>query len=76
MLSDETAFLAAPTPQAFAAAMLAALRDPAAAQAVGERARTLAETKYSEAAYLAKTGAALALLGGPPAREEVAGGVA
>ena len=76
VLSDETAFLAAPTPQAFAAAMLAALRDPAAAQAVGERARTLAETKYSEAAYLAKTGAALALLGGPPAREEVAGGVA
>ena len=75
VLSDETAFLAEPQPAAFSAAILRALQDPVEAQAIGERARALAETKYSEAAYLAKTGAAVALLASP-AREEVAGGVA
>ncbi len=76
VLSDETAFLADAVPEPFAAAILAALLDPVAARAVGERARALADAKYSEAAYLAKTSAALALLAGPPAPAEVAGGVA
>jgi glycosyltransferase involved in cell wall biosynthesis len=74
VLSDDTAFLAEPTPPAFGAAILAALRDPAAARAVGDRARSLAETKYSEAAYIAKTHTAMALLAGPV--REVAGGLA
>jgi glycosyltransferase involved in cell wall biosynthesis len=75
VLTDETSFLADPTPRAFAEAVLAALRDPAAAKAVGERARTLAEIKYSDTAYIAKTHAAMALLAGR-VREEVAGGLA
>jgi glycosyltransferase involved in cell wall biosynthesis len=75
VLSDETAFLADPTPEAFAAAILAALQDPASAKAIGERARTLAESKYSDAAFIAKTSAAIALLLAPP-REEPAGGLA
>jgi glycosyltransferase involved in cell wall biosynthesis len=75
VLSDETAFLAEPTPSAFAAAILEALRNPAAAAAIGERARSLAESKYSDAAYMAKTHAAMSLLSGP-VREEVAGGLA
>jgi glycosyltransferase involved in cell wall biosynthesis len=75
VLADETAFLADPTPAAFAAAILSALRDPAAARVVGERARALAETKYSDAAYLAKTSAAMAVLAGG-VRQEAAGGLA
>jgi glycosyltransferase involved in cell wall biosynthesis len=75
VLSEDTAFLADPTPEAFAAAILTALRDPSAAHAVGERARALAETKYSDAAYVAKTSAAVGMLAGD-AREQVAGGVA
>lgn len=75
VLTDETAFLADPEPAAFAAAILAAVRNPTAAREVGERARRLAETKYSEAAYLAKTSTAIAMLAGE-ARQEVAGGVA
>ena len=75
VLTDETAFLADPTPSAFASAILAALRDPAAARLIGERARALAETKYSDAAYLAKTSAAMAVLAGE-ARQAVAGGLA
>ncbi len=63
VLSDDTAFLADPTPAAFAAALLAAIRDPAAARAVGDRAKTLAEAKYSDAAYIAKTKTAMSMLG-------------
>ena len=75
VLSEETAFLAAPNPADFAEAILRALGDPAAAHAVGQRARALAEAKYSDAAFIAKTRAAVsALVGG--SREEVAGGVA
>jgi glycosyltransferase involved in cell wall biosynthesis len=75
VLSDDTAFLAEPTASAFAGAILHALRDPAAAGAIGERARSLAESKYSDAAYMAKTHAAMSLLAGP-VRQEVAGGLA
>jgi glycosyltransferase involved in cell wall biosynthesis len=75
VLDDRTAFLAEPTPQAFAAAILDALRDPDAAVIVGERARALAEEKYSEAAYIAKTNLALSALAGH-GREQVARGVA
>jgi glycosyltransferase involved in cell wall biosynthesis len=75
VLSDETAFLADATPEAFASAILTALQDPGAASAVGERARALAEHKYSDEAFIAKTGAAVAMLQ-TPAREEPAGGLA
>ncbi len=49
--------------------MLAAFRDPARAAAVGERARRLAEARYSDEAYLAKTQRACDLLFGPVASE-------
>jgi glycosyltransferase involved in cell wall biosynthesis len=75
VLSDETAFLADPTPVAFASAILRALQDPAGARVIGERARVLAETKYSDAAFIAKTRTAVAMLL-TPAREETAGGLA
>jgi glycosyltransferase involved in cell wall biosynthesis len=55
VLSDDTAFLTEPTPEAFAAGILKALDDPAAAEEVGRRARHLAETKYTDEAFIAKT---------------------
>ncbi len=71
VLSDDTAFLADPTPAGFAQGILAALADPAAAAAVGVRARQLAETRYSDEAYLAKTRRACDLLfAGVPAAAE------
>jgi glycosyltransferase involved in cell wall biosynthesis len=75
VLSSDTAFLADPTPAMFADALLAALNDPERAGRVGEAARRLAETRYSDAAYLAKTKEAFALLV-HPARGEVERGVA
>jgi len=62
VLSPETAFLAEPTPAKFAQAILAALNDRASAARVGEAAKRLAEARYSDAAYLAKTKEAFALL--------------
>jgi glycosyltransferase involved in cell wall biosynthesis len=62
VLSEETAFLADPNPQAFGQAILRVIQDSTAATAVGERAKALAEEKYSEAAYMSKTSAALGLL--------------
>jgi glycosyltransferase involved in cell wall biosynthesis len=59
VLSDEIAFLASPDPQAFAAAILEALADPARADQVGERARQLAATRYSDEAFMAKTRTAI-----------------
>ena len=58
VLSAETAILADPTPSAFAAAMARVIDDPAAAAAVGAKARSVAETEYSDEAYIAKTRAA------------------
>jgi hypothetical protein len=75
VLDDETAFLAEPNPRAFGAAILKAIQDPAVAALVGERARALAEEKYSEAAYMSKTSAALGLLNGRRP-EQVARGAA
>jgi hypothetical protein len=55
VLDDDTAILTGATPREFAGGILAALVDPARAAAVGARARTLAETKYSYERYLEKT---------------------
>lgn len=63
VLSDETAILTEPTPEAFAGGILLALEDVARADAVGQRARDLAETKYSYDAYLDKTRQACQALG-------------
>jgi glycosyltransferase involved in cell wall biosynthesis len=75
VLDDQVAVLTDPTPQAFADGVLRALADPAAAARMGARAAALAASKYSDEAYLARTRAAMARLGPPPA-EQVAGRVA
>ena len=75
VLDDTTAFLAEPTPDAFATTIVAALDHPDRAQAIAARARVLADTKYSEEAFLAKTRQACEMLVGE-ARAEVAGGLA
>ena len=75
VLDDEVAFLTGATPEAFGAGIVAALSDPVRARAVGDRARHLAETKYSYEAYLARTRQACEHLFGEPAGQ-VAGGVA
>jgi glycosyltransferase involved in cell wall biosynthesis len=68
VLSDDTAILTGVTPREYADGLLAGLIDPARAAAVGRRARELAETKYSYAAYLEKTRqACAALMSAPPA---------
>jgi glycosyltransferase involved in cell wall biosynthesis len=68
VLSDDTAILTGVTPRDYADGILAGLDDPARATAVGRRARELAETKYSYAAYLEKTRqACAALMAAPPA---------
>jgi len=64
VLDDETAILTDATPAAFADGIVAALRDRARAAAVGQRARRLAETKYSYEAYLDRTRQAYAALFG------------
>ena len=55
VLDDDTAILTDVSADAFAAGILRALDDPAGAAAIGQRARTLAETKYSYEAYLERT---------------------
>jgi glycosyltransferase involved in cell wall biosynthesis len=55
VLSDDTAILTDATPDGFAAGILTALSDPRRAREVGERARMLAETKYTYEAYLQRT---------------------
>ncbi len=74
VLDDAVAILTPPTPEGFAEGILAAVADPERARAVGERARQLAETKYSYEAYLDRTRDACAHLNGTAA--QVAGGVA
>jgi glycosyltransferase involved in cell wall biosynthesis len=76
VLDDGVAFLTEPTPEGFAAGILAAIQDRARAEAVGARARALAETKYSYDAYLGRTREACEWLFGRPAAPQVAGGVA
>ena len=75
VLDNDVAFLTEASPAGFAAGILTALSDPQHAREVGERARHLAETKYSYEAYLARTRQACALLFGDAA-PQVAGGVA
>jgi len=74
VLDDDVAILTAPTAESFAQGILDALADPPRARAMGDRARTLAETKYSYDAYLSRTREACAHLSGSAA--QVAGGVA
>jgi glycosyltransferase involved in cell wall biosynthesis len=62
VLGDDTAILTGITPPDYAEGILAALADPARAAAIGQRARALAETKYSYSAYLDKTRQAYAAL--------------
>src|SRR6185436_2013588 len=47
VLDDDVAFLTAATADAFAVGIIAALTDHVRARAVGDRARELADTKYS-----------------------------
>ncbi|HVL67870.1 MAG TPA: glycosyltransferase family 4 protein [Vicinamibacterales bacterium] len=75
VLDDTVAILTPPTPEGFAAGILSGIEDPAYARAVGERARQLAETKYSYEAYLERTRQAMAYLTTPSA-PQVAGGAA
>jgi glycosyltransferase involved in cell wall biosynthesis len=75
VLNDDVAILTEPTPADFAAGILAALSDRDRARAVGDRARELADTKYSYEAYLARTREACAHLTGK-STAQVAGGIA
>src|SRR5262249_3776631 len=65
VLNDQTAILTGATPQEFAAGILSGLNDRARADAIGARARELAETKYSYEAYLERTREACAALEDP-----------
>jgi glycosyltransferase involved in cell wall biosynthesis len=75
VLSDDTAFLADPTPDAFAKAILEVLTWPDRAAETGARARALADTKYSDEAFIARTQQAVGALV-DRSRPEAAGGVA
>jgi glycosyltransferase involved in cell wall biosynthesis len=75
VLNDDVAILTAATPEGFGAGILVALTDPHRARAVGDRAKELADTKYSYEAYLTQTRQACAHLTGE-ATPQVAGGVA
>jgi len=65
VLSDDTAILTDATPQAFADGIVFGFADPGRARAIGARARTLADTKYSYEAYLERTRQACAAIGAP-----------
>jgi glycosyltransferase involved in cell wall biosynthesis len=65
VLSDETAILTGASPQEFADGMVVGLTDLPRGQSVGRRARELADTKYSYAAYLERTRQACAALAAP-----------
>ena len=75
VLDDSVAVLTEATPDAYAAGILRAVDDPAEAEAIGRRARELADTKYSYEAYLERTRHAYAELFGSGAAQ-VARGVA
>jgi glycosyltransferase involved in cell wall biosynthesis len=64
VLNDDVSVLTAPTPDGLAAGILGALADPVAARVLGERARALAESKYSYEAYVARTREAVERLAG------------
>jgi hypothetical protein len=75
VLNDDTSFLAEAQPEPFGAAILQAINAPDLAADKGRRAREMAESKYSDEAFIAKTRIACGLLAGEE-RAEVAGGVA
>jgi glycosyltransferase involved in cell wall biosynthesis len=62
VLGDDTAILTGATPREFADGILAALGDRAAAEAIGRRARAMADARYSYEAYLERTREACAAL--------------
>ena len=68
VLSDDTAILTAATAQAFGAGILAALTDRERAARVGAQAKALAQTKYSDEAYLERTRQACEMLFGQVGR--------
>ncbi len=70
VLDDETSILTEPEPVAYAAGILAAISDRARAREIGARAKAMADVKYSEAAYLAKTREAMRILAEPHASAE------
>ena len=76
VLSDETAVLTEPTAEAFAAGILRLLDDPGHGATIGNKARALAETKYSYDAYLERTRQACRALVEPPASSAAVKGVA
>jgi glycosyltransferase involved in cell wall biosynthesis len=55
VLDDDTSILTEPTPSAYAQGIIDAVNDPARAAAIGAQAKAMADVKYSEEAYLAKT---------------------
>jgi glycosyltransferase involved in cell wall biosynthesis len=63
VLDDGVAILTEATPAAFAAGILQAIGDPAAAARIGDAAAELAATKYSYETYLARTREAIGRLG-------------
>jgi glycosyltransferase involved in cell wall biosynthesis len=75
VLNDDVAILAEATAPAFGDAIVRALADPNRARIIGERARQLAETKYSYETYLERTRKACAHLTGDGS-PQVVGGVA
>jgi glycosyltransferase involved in cell wall biosynthesis len=68
VLDDDTAILTGTSPTEFAGGILAALANVVKAAAIGQRARQLAETKYSYEAYLEKTRRACQELGADEAQ--------
>ncbi|MGE5813137.1 MAG: glycosyltransferase family 4 protein [Acidobacteriota bacterium] len=74
VLDDDIAVLTEATPEGYARGILGLLADPARAQAIGRRARELAETKYSYEAYLERTRQACEWLAGRRGEPEVAAG--
>ena len=75
VLDDDVAILTEPAAASFAEGILRALRDPADARAIGERAARLAATKYSYEAYLDRTRQVVTRLA-QPAAAPVAGSLA
>lgn len=76
VLTDEVAILTDPTPEAFAAGIVRALRDVRLARQLGEKALALAESRYSYDVYLDRTREACAALADAAPTQAVAGGVA
>jgi glycosyltransferase involved in cell wall biosynthesis len=62
VLTDDTAILTGATPEQYAAGILTALTDRARAAGVSAQAKRMAETKYSDEAYLDRTRQACAAL--------------